>query len=85
MSDQQVPMAYLARTRAGKCTGVILDQIGHEASTARTVAGWIRRGDVVRYTTAEAARIEFANMLQREQLARGHELAPHELDRVRGG
>jgi hypothetical protein len=73
MSGDATPperMAYIARTRAGECTGVTLDQIGHEGSTAKIVAGWIRRGDVVRYTTAEAARIEFAMTLQRAQMAR---------------
>jgi hypothetical protein len=88
MSGDATPeerMAYIARTRAGKCTGITLDLIGHEGSTAKIVAHWIQRGDVVRYTTADAARIEFAMTLQREQMARSPELTPDELTRVRGG
>jgi hypothetical protein len=69
--EHELPMAYVARTRGGKCTGITLDLIGHEGSTAKIVAHWIQRGDVVRYTTADAARIEFAMTLQREQMARG--------------
>ena len=58
-------MAYMARTRNGVCMGVTLDLIGHEAATATQVAGWIRRGHVVHYASADTAQAEWAATLDR--------------------
>lgn len=60
----KVLMAYVARTPSGVCTGCVLDEEEHRASTAACVAQWIRRGDVIARVTAAAARAEFEATLR---------------------